>query len=50
MEPDNPTGGRDMAVLGYIFLAILAVAVLGVIGLVLVSLPDIRRYLAIRRM
>lgn len=39
-----------MAVLGYIFLAILAIAVLGVLGLLLMSLPDIRRYLAIRRM
>ncbi|WP_438938484.1 DUF6893 family small protein [Amycolatopsis orientalis] len=39
-----------MTVLGYIFVAILAVA--GVAGLILLVLflPDIRRYLTIRRM
>jgi hypothetical protein len=39
-----------MKVVGYIFLAIIAVSVLGAIVMTLVSIPDIRRYLRIRSM
>jgi hypothetical protein len=39
-----------MKVLGYIFLAIVAVGVVAGIGLGLASIPDIRRYLRIRAM
>jgi hypothetical protein len=39
-----------MKILGYIFLAILAVGVLGALALGLASIGDIRRYLKIRAM
>lgn len=39
-----------MVVLGYIFLVILAVTVVGLLALLVVSIPDLRRYFAIRRM
>lgn len=39
-----------MVVLGWIFLVLLALGVLGVVVLFVMSLPDLRRYLAIRRM
>jgi hypothetical protein len=39
-----------MAVLGWIFLVLLALTVVGGLMLVIISLPDIRRYLAIKRM
>ncbi|WP_407925086.1 DUF6893 family small protein [Amycolatopsis pittospori] len=39
-----------MSVLGYIFLAILIVLAGGIVLLFVMSIPDIRRYLAIRRM
>jgi hypothetical protein len=39
-----------MAVLGWIFLVLLAITVIGMVALFVMSLPDLRRYLAIRRM
>jgi hypothetical protein len=39
-----------MEVLGWLFIAIIAVVVLVGIGLGVVSLPDARRYLKLRRM
>jgi hypothetical protein len=39
-----------MKVLGYIFLAILGVGVVGALVLGVVSVPDIKRYLKIRSM
>ena len=39
-----------MEVLGWLFLAIIALVVLVGVGLGLVSLPDARRYLKLRRM
>jgi hypothetical protein len=39
-----------MKVVGYVFLAIIALSVLGAIVMTLVSIPDIRRYLRIRAM
>jgi hypothetical protein len=39
-----------MKVLGYVFLAIIALSVLGGIVMTVVSIPDIRRYLRIRSM
>jgi hypothetical protein len=39
-----------MEVLGWIFLAIIALVVLAAMGMGLVSLPDARRYLKLRRM
>jgi Family of unknown function (DUF6893) len=39
-----------MEVLGWIFIAIVALVVLVGVGLGLVSLPDARRYLKLRRM
>ena len=39
-----------MEVLGWLFLIIIAVLVLVGVGLGLVSLPDARRYLKLRRM
>jgi len=39
-----------MKVLGYVFLAFLAVGVLTVVGMGLASLGDIRRYMRIRSM
>jgi hypothetical protein len=39
-----------MKIVGYVFLAIIAVGVLGAIATLLASLPDIRRYLRIRSM
>ncbi len=48
--PGGKERAEDMTVLGYIFLAILAVSAAALVALIVVSLPDIRRYLAIRRM
>ena len=39
-----------MEVLGWLFVAIIALVVLVGVGLGLVSLPDARRYLKLRRM
>ena len=39
-----------MEVLGWIFIAIIALALLVAVGMGLVSLPDARRYLKLRRM
>jgi hypothetical protein len=39
-----------MEVLGWIFLAIIALVVLVAVALGLVSIPDARRYLKLRRM
>lgn len=39
-----------MAVLGWIFLALLAISVVGLLVVFVSSIPDLRRYLAIRRM
>jgi hypothetical protein len=39
-----------MAVLGWIFVVLLAFTVVGMLVLFVMSLPDLRRYLAIRRM
>ncbi|WP_410663600.1 DUF6893 family small protein [Amycolatopsis sp. lyj-84] len=39
-----------MTILGYIFLAILVLLAGGIVVLFVLSIPDIRRYLAIRRM
>lgn len=39
-----------MVVLGYIFLVLLALVVLTLLGLVLMSVPDIRKYLRNARM
>jgi hypothetical protein len=39
-----------MEVLGWIFLLVIAVVVLVGVGLGLISLPDARRYLKLRRM
>ncbi len=39
-----------MEVLGWLFIAIVALVVLVALGLGLVSLPDARRYLKLRRM
>jgi hypothetical protein len=39
-----------MTILGYIFLALLAITVLGLLVMVVASLPDLRRYASIRRM
>jgi hypothetical protein len=39
-----------MEVLGWIFLAIIALVVLAAMGMGVVSLPDARRYLKLRRM
>jgi hypothetical protein len=39
-----------MEVVGWVFVAIIAVVVLIGVGLGLVSLPDARRYLKLRRM
>ena len=39
-----------MAVLGWVFVALLAISVVGIVLLFVTSLPDLRRYLAIRRM
>jgi hypothetical protein len=39
-----------MEVLGWLFLAIIALVVLVGVGLGLISLPDARRYLKLRRM
>jgi hypothetical protein len=39
-----------MKVLGYIFLAIIALGVLAAIVMTLISIPDIRRYKRIRSM
>jgi hypothetical protein len=39
-----------MEVLGWLFLAIVALVVLVGVGLGLISLPDARRYLKLRRM
>ena len=39
-----------MEVLGWIFIAIIALVVLVGVGLGLISLPDARRYLKLRRM
>jgi hypothetical protein len=44
------TEGQDMQVLGIIFLILLAVAVVGLLVTLVASIPDVRRYLAIRRM
>jgi hypothetical protein len=37
-------------VVGYVFLALIALVVFGVLAVVARSLPDIRRYLRMRRM
>lgn len=39
-----------MVTLGYIFLVLLAIAVITLLVTIIVSLPDIRRYFRIRRM
>jgi hypothetical protein len=39
-----------MEVLGWLFVAIIALVVLAGVGLGLISLPDARRYLKLRRM
>lgn len=39
-----------MTVLGWIFLVLLAIIVVGIVVTLLGSLPDLRRYFAIRRM
>jgi hypothetical protein len=39
-----------MRVVGFVFLAIIAISVVGVIVVTLASIPDIRRYLRIREM
>lgn len=39
-----------MTVLGWIFLVLLAITVVGILVMLLGSLPDLRRYFAIRRM
>jgi hypothetical protein len=39
-----------MAILGWIFLVLLALTVVGALYVLVISIPDIRRYLAIRRM
>jgi hypothetical protein len=39
-----------MEVLGWIFIAIIALTLLVAVGMGLVSLPDARRYLKLRRM
>jgi hypothetical protein len=39
-----------MKVVGYVFLAIIAVGVLAAVVVTLASIPDIRRYLKIRAM
>lgn len=39
-----------MAIVGYVSLVIVAVAVLGLVVMALMSVPDIRRYLRIRAM
>ncbi len=39
-----------MAIVGYVSLVIVAVAVLGLVVMTLMSVPDIRRYLRIRAM
>ena len=58
-EPNErglPAGGPGkkevaiVAVLGWVFVALLAISVVGIVLLFVTSLPDLRRYLAIRRM
>jgi hypothetical protein len=44
------TEGRTMVVLGIIFLVLLGLGVLALLTAVVMSLPDIRRYLTISRM
>lgn len=39
-----------MKILGYVFLAIIAVGVVGGVGLALASIPELRRYMRIRSM
>jgi hypothetical protein len=39
-----------MKIVGYVFLAIIAVGLVTVIGVALASIPDLRRYLRIRSM
>lgn len=39
-----------MTILGYIFVALLAITVVGLLVMAVVSLPDLRRYASIRRM
>jgi uncharacterized protein DUF6893 len=39
-----------MKVVGFVFLAIIAVGVVGAIVMTLISIPDIRRYMRIRSM
>jgi hypothetical protein len=39
-----------MAVLGWIFLVLIALTIVGALVVFVVSIPDIRRYLAIKRM
>jgi hypothetical protein len=39
-----------MKILGYVFLAIIAVGVVGAIGIGLASIGDLRRYMKIRAM
>jgi hypothetical protein len=43
-------GAVSMKVVGYVFLVIIAVGVVGGIGLALASIPDLRRYMRIRSM
>lgn len=44
------TEGQTMAVLGYIFLVLVALVIITLIATVVASLADIRRYLRISRM
>jgi hypothetical protein len=39
-----------MNIVGYVFLGIIAVFILGGVGLALHSIPDIRRYRRVRKM
>jgi hypothetical protein len=39
-----------MKVVGFVFLAIIAVGVVGAIVMTLISIPDIRRYMRMRSM
>ena len=52
-KPDNPLipeRSFEMEVLGWIFIAIIALVAAIAVTLGLVSLPDARRYLKLRRM
>lgn len=43
-------GAVSMKIVGYVFLVIIAVGVVGGLGIALASIPDLKRYMRIRSM